>query len=135
MVQTFLAEHLSLIASLSLYLFLYHMISEIVIILHYHLLLLSQLTWWITVSNLIRLDLTFSDNLLSQFVHSPSVAHEQVVKRILRYVKGTLNFGIRSLSQSHLILYIFSDADQAGCLDIGVPRPAIACSLGPTVFN
>lgn len=41
-----------------------------------------------------RPDLTFSINLLTQFMYSPSIIHEQAVKRVLRYLKGTIHFGI-----------------------------------------
>lgn len=48
-------------------------------------------------------------------MHSPFVSHEQSVKGVLGYVKGTVNFGIRILSQSSLNLDGFSNADWARC--------------------
>ena len=48
-------------------------------------------------------------------MHAPTNAHYQMVKRILRYVKGTLSLGVRILRESNLDLYAFSDADWAGC--------------------
>lgn len=48
-------------------------------------------------------------------MHSPTLPHEQAVKRVLRYVKGTVDFGIRVLSQSSLDLYGFSYANWARC--------------------
>lgn len=44
-------------------------------------------------------------------MHSPNLIYEQFVKHILRYVKGTINFGIRMLFQSTMHLYGFSDVD------------------------
>lgn len=41
-----------------------------------------------------RLDITFSVNVVCQFLHNPIDIHLQFVKRILIYVKGTLDFGI-----------------------------------------
>lgn len=40
----------------------------------------------------------------------------QAVKRILRHIKGTINYGIRILTQN-TSLYGFSDANWAGCPD------------------
>ncbi|KAK2986127.1 hypothetical protein RJ640_024676 [Escallonia rubra] len=38
-----------------------------------------------------------------------------LVKRILRYIRGTLDYGIRLLARSTFDLYAFSDADWGGC--------------------
>lgn len=45
-----------------------------------------------------RPDLSYAVNQVSQFLHAPMVDHFNAVKRILRYVKGTLSYG---LSFSH----------------------------------
>ncbi|KAF5443290.1 hypothetical protein F2P56_035858 [Juglans regia] len=60
-------------------------------------------------------DLAFSVNLVAQYMHNPSQAHFQMVKRILRYVHGTSNLGFYLFANSTLDLYIFVDADGAGC--------------------
>jgi hypothetical protein len=66
---------------------------------------------------LTRPDLTHAVNLVCQFMHQPGLSHLQAVKCILRYLHGTLHYGIRLLSRSPLNLYGFSDADWAGCPD------------------
>lgn len=45
----------------------------------------------------------------------PNERHYQAVKRILRYVKGTLAYGLRKVSESSLNLYGFFDVDWVGC--------------------
>ena len=61
-----------------------------------------------------RLDVTHAVNLVSQFMHSPREQHFQAVKIILRYVKGTLHFGLNISSSCNINISAFSDADWAG---------------------
>lgn len=39
-------------------------------------------------------DLAFSVNQLCQFMSKPSTSHLEAAKRVLRYVRGTLDYGI-----------------------------------------
>jgi hypothetical protein len=64
---------------------------------------------------LTRPDLSLAVNRVCQFLHSPSTTHWEWVKRILRYVKGTLNYGLKFIKSSSLIHSKFLDADWAGC--------------------
>lgn len=41
-----------------------------------------------------RLYISFAVNKLSQFMHSPSETHWQSLKRVLRYLKGTIHDGL-----------------------------------------
>lgn len=54
-------------------------------------------------------------NYVCQKFQQPTKADLCSVKRILCYLKGTLNFGLRYLKQSSLKLYGFSDSDWASC--------------------
>lgn len=51
-----------------------------------------------------HLDLSYAANQVSQFLHSPTVDHFVVVKQILRYVKGTLHFGLSFACAQSLVL-------------------------------
>ncbi|CAA7395438.1 unnamed protein product [Spirodela intermedia] len=51
-------------------------------------------------------DILFSIGIISRFMHSPSVHHLRVAKRILLYVRGTINYGIL---YQHDVEFIFSD--------------------------
>ncbi|RVW54772.1 Retrovirus-related Pol polyprotein from transposon RE1 [Vitis vinifera] len=62
-------------------------------------------------------DLAHSVNSVSQFLHAPTEVHFQAVKRILRYVQGTLHFGLKFTSCSSMGLVAYSDEDWAGCPD------------------
>ena len=63
----------------------------------------------------IRPDISYSVNFVCQFMHAPTLAHYKLVKRILRYVRGTTHLGMHILASSTLDLYAFSDANWAGC--------------------
>ena len=58
----------------------------------------------------------FSVNYLSQFLSSYGHEHWQAVKKIIRYLKGTINIRkIYGSSKSELTLKGFTDADYAAC--------------------
>ncbi|XP_015163272.1 uncharacterized mitochondrial protein AtMg00810-like [Solanum tuberosum] len=61
-----------------------------------------------------RPDICFSVNKLSQFMQTPSETHWKVVKWELRYLQGTVHFGLRLMSRNSLSLHVYSDADWAG---------------------
>lgn len=63
---------------------------------------------------LTRPDITYSVNQVSQFMHSPTDVHFLAVKRILRYLKGTLGRGLFFNANSIFQIRAFSDADWAG---------------------
>ena len=54
--------------------------------------------------------------VLSQFMARPGPEHWTGVKRIFRYVKGTLDFGLKYVAsdKGDLSLQGYSDADWAG---------------------
>ena len=60
-----------------------------------------------------RLDLAFSVNHMCQFIHNPTSTHLSAVKRILRYLLGTISHGLLYQPGS-LHLAAFNDADWAG---------------------
>lgn len=61
-----------------------------------------------------RPDITYAVNQVCQFMYAPTTAHMVAVKRILRYLKGTLGFGLTFAARSSTHLTAFSDADWAG---------------------
>ena len=66
---------------------------------------------------LTRSDIAFSVNKVCQFLHCPTAYHMTVVKRILRYVKGTINLGIQFVKSRSRLVSAFADADWGGCPD------------------
>uniref|UniRef100_A0A2N9E1A3 Reverse transcriptase Ty1/copia-type domain-containing protein n=1 Tax=Fagus sylvatica TaxID=28930 RepID=A0A2N9E1A3_FAGSY len=60
-----------------------------------------------------RPDITFAVNRVCQFMHKPTSTHFVAAKRILRFLKGTLDKGIL-FQPGPLTLTAFTDADWAG---------------------
>lgn len=64
-----------------------------------------------------RADIAYAVGVASRFMEKPTVMHERAVKRILKYLKNTLTFGILFSSDKNNNLYAYSDADYAGDID------------------
>lgn len=62
-----------------------------------------------------RPDIVHAVNKACQHFQAPTKADLRAIKRILRYLKGTMEHGIRFFKQSSLRLTGFCDADWAGC--------------------
>ncbi|TQE01264.1 hypothetical protein C1H46_013171 [Malus baccata] len=60
-----------------------------------------------------RPDIAFSVNQCCQFMHHPMDSHVVAVKHILRYLSGTLHYGLQ-FQPGKLQLQAYSDADWAG---------------------
>ncbi|XP_042939631.1 uncharacterized mitochondrial protein AtMg00810-like [Carya illinoinensis] len=65
-----------------------------------------------------RPDLSYSVNLLSQFMEIPRVPHYNALLKVLRYLKGNLGQGLFFSTTSSLKLTTYSDANCANCPDI-----------------
>ncbi|KAJ0799808.1 putative RNA-directed DNA polymerase transcription factor Lambda-DB family [Helianthus annuus] len=64
-----------------------------------------------------RPDIAYAVNQVSQFLHAPTTDHFQEVKRILRYLKGTIAFGLHYNRPTSTSLIGYSDADWARCIE------------------
>lgn len=64
-----------------------------------------------------RPDLCFSVGLCARYQANPKETHLKAVKRIIRYVNGTSNYGIWFSKDTNTYLVGFSDADWAGSSD------------------
>ncbi|KAJ0912622.1 putative RNA-directed DNA polymerase [Helianthus annuus] len=64
-----------------------------------------------------RPDLSYAVNQASQYLQNPTTTHFQLVKRILRYVKGTLSYGLSFDRPIKTTLVGYSDADWARCVE------------------
>jgi hypothetical protein len=83
-----------------------------------------------------RLDLAFSVGYVSPFMQRPTMEHQQAVKRIIRYVAGTLDHGLyypRCPREAHLVGY--SDSDHAGNIDTSKSTSRILFFFGKCLIS
>ena len=64
-----------------------------------------------------RPDITFSVGVCSRFQSNPKISHLNAVKRIIKYVGGTCDYGLFYSKDSNLSLAGFSDSDWTGNAD------------------
>nr|GFA95292.1 retrotransposon protein, putative, unclassified [Tanacetum cinerariifolium] len=79
---------------------------------HYHGMIGTLL--YLTAS---RLDLQFAICMCARYQAWPTEKHVHVVKRIFRYLRGTIHQGLWYLKDSSVALTAFADADHAVCQD------------------
>jgi hypothetical protein len=60
-----------------------------------------------------RLDIMFGVSFISRFMSNPTEVHLQAAKRILRYLKGTINYGIFYKKNENKQLIAYTDSDYA----------------------
>ena len=84
---------------------------------------------------LTRPDISFAVNKVCQFLSQPTEDHWEAVKRILRYVKGTLDMGLRIRKSRFTGVSIFTDADWAGCVDDRRSTGGFAIFVGPNLVS
>ncbi|GJZ06749.1 retrovirus-related pol polyprotein from transposon TNT 1-94 [Tanacetum coccineum] len=64
-----------------------------------------------------RPDLTFTVCMCARYQAKPTEKHLHVVKRIFKYLRGTVNRGLWYPKDSSIALTAYADADHAGCQD------------------
>ncbi|GJU76855.1 retrovirus-related pol polyprotein from transposon TNT 1-94 [Tanacetum coccineum] len=79
---------------------------------HYHGMI--GILLYLTAS---RPDLQFAICMCARYQARPTEKHLHAVKRIFRYLKGTVNRGLWYPKDSSIALTAFTDADHAGCQD------------------
>ena len=76
--------------------------------------LYRQLVGSLNYLTLTRPDIAYSVGLVSRFMSKPQQTHFKVAKRILRYIKGTINMGLFFDVNSAFILQGYTNSDLGG---------------------
>jgi hypothetical protein len=85
--------------------------------------------------SLTRPDIAFAVNKVFQFMHAPRDLHWSAVKRILRYLKSTIDHGLLIKKCSSHQLFAYSDADWAGYPNGRKSTSGYCVSLGSNLLS
>ena len=85
--------------------------------------------------SLTRPDISFAVNKVCQFMHRPTDLHWTAVKRILRYLKHSLDYGLLLRCNPSPQLSTFFDADWAGCPDDRCSTSRFCIFLGTNLIS
>nr|GEV71657.1 uncharacterized mitochondrial protein AtMg00810-like [Tanacetum cinerariifolium] len=64
-----------------------------------------------------RPDLVFSVCMCARYQTKPTKKHLEAIKRVFRYLRGTINMGLCYSKDNGMALTAYADADHAGCQD------------------
>jgi hypothetical protein len=82
-----------------------------------------------------RPDISYSMSVLSQFMEKPLEIHWNATKEVLRYLKGTLDYGIKYTDASDVELTSYLDFDWAGNTDDQRSTTGYAFGIGSGVVS
>ena len=97
--------------------------------------LYRSLTGALQYLTLTRPEISFVVQQACLYMHDPRIPHYNHVKRILRYLKGTLDLGLHINKSSPTSLTAYSDADWAGCPDTRRSTSGFCVFLGNNLVS
>ncbi|GJS22708.1 hypothetical protein Tco_0451340 [Tanacetum coccineum] len=77
-----------------------------------------------------RPDLVFAICMCARYQASPTKKHLEALKRVFRYLRGTINWGLWYLKDTAMALTAYADKDHAGCQDTRRSKSGSAQFLG-----
>ncbi|KAG6507176.1 hypothetical protein ZIOFF_032517 [Zingiber officinale] len=82
-----------------------------------------------------RPDILYAVGLVSRYMEDPTTTHLKIAKRILRYIKGTIDFGLLYSTSNHFKLEGYSDSDWGGDIDDRKSTTGFVFFMGDTAFT
>ncbi|KAL5539459.1 hypothetical protein UlMin_045115 [Ulmus minor] len=82
-----------------------------------------------------RPDILFAVGLVSRYMENPTTTHFKTTKRILRYIKGTIDFGLLYSFSNDYKLVGYSDSDCGGDIDDRKSTSGFVFFMGDTAFT
>ena len=78
---------------------------------------IQELSWEFEIFIMHSSEYSLGVGLVSRFIETPIMTHFKALKRILRYIKGTIDFGLFYGYSNSFVLVGYSDSDWAGDMD------------------
>ena len=82
-----------------------------------------------------RPDISFAVSMVSRFISNPKEVHWKEAKRILRYLHGTIGYGLIHRSTEDFRLIGYTDSDWEGCMDDKKSTLGYPFSTGSTTIS
>ncbi|XP_068343011.1 uncharacterized mitochondrial protein AtMg00810-like [Pyrus communis] len=82
-----------------------------------------------------RPDIMYASSLLARFMHCPTSKHFGTAKRVLRYIKGTLDYGLEYTKGKEAMLIGYCNSDWGGSPDDSKNTSGYVFSFGSGVFS
>ena len=82
-----------------------------------------------------RPNILYGVGLISRYMEAPTCLHIKTAKRILRYVKGTLDYGLFYSSSKNFNLVGYSDSDWGGDIDDRKSTSSFLFCVGEIAFT
>jgi hypothetical protein len=82
-----------------------------------------------------RPDITHAVQQICLHMHDPREPHLTALKRLLRYLRGTVDYGLLLHRSSSAELVVYIDADWAGCPDTRRSTSGYAVFLGDNLVS
>jgi hypothetical protein len=82
-----------------------------------------------------RPDITYAVQQVCLHMHDPREPHLTALKRLLRYLRGTVDYGLLLHRSSSAELVVYTDADWAGCPDTRRSTSGYAVFLGGNLVS
>lgn len=82
-----------------------------------------------------RPDISYAVQQVCLFMHEPRDSHFAFMKRIIRYIQGTIDYGIRIIKSTSHCLVAYSDADWGGCPDSRRSTSGYCVFLGDNLIS
>ncbi|CAL1356029.1 unnamed protein product [Linum trigynum] len=82
-----------------------------------------------------RPDILYAVGLVSRYMEAPAMSHWNAAKRILRYIKGTIDHGLLYTKSEIFKLVGYCDSDWAGDMDDRKRTTGFVFFLGDTAFT
>ena len=82
-----------------------------------------------------RPDISYAVQQICLFMHDPRTQHMSALKRIIRYIQGTLDLGLHLYPSSDHTLISYTDADWGGCPDTRRSTSGYCVYLGDNLLS